>query len=144
MLDVDQHIKEALKAKNQALLAGYRALKTKLTNKMTEAGREPGKALSEEEVLAAIRREVKERREANEYIDPSRAEYGENARIIEALESHLPQQLDEAGMEAAIQKVLDELKPAGPKDMGRIMGALKQVPGMDMGIASKRVKELLG
>lgn len=143
MLDVDAEIRKALKGKDHPALLGYRAVKAKMGAKMTEAGRGEDKTLSEEEVLAVIAREIKERKEANEYLDESRPEYSENARIASLLEAYLPARLSPGEQEAAIQTALVDVQAAVPKDMGKVMGALRQVQGLDMGSTSARVKELL-
>lgn len=143
MLDLDGEIKRALKEKDRAALVGYRSLKAKVMNKLTEPGRGVGKALSEEELLALVRREIKERQESNEYLQPDRAEHQENARIIAVLGEQLPRQLSPDELEALIRETLDEVKPAGPREMGKVMAALRQVPGVDMAAASARVKALL-
>ena len=143
MLDVDAEIRKALKGKDHPALLGYRSVKAKMGAKMTEAGRGEDKTLSEEEVQAVIAREIKERREANEYLDESRPEHSENARIASLLEAHLPARLSSEEQEAAIQAALAGAQAAGPKDMGKVMGALRTVQGLDMGRASARVKELL-
>ncbi len=143
MLDVDAEIKTALKAKDPAALTGYRSLKAKMGTKLTEAGRghEP---LTEQEVEALVRREVKERRESNEYLQPGQPDYQENARIIELLEAHLPKALDPAALQAAIAKAIMDSGAAGLQDMGKVMAALRAVPGVDMKAASALVKEKLG
>ena len=143
MLDIDAEIKNALKSKNTTALAAYRALKTKVMVKLTEAGRESGKPLTEEELIACAKREIKERAESNEFLpegDPKRVE---NNGIVAVLEKHLPAQLSPEAMEAAIQDVFARLSPQGPQDMGKVMGALRGVEGLDMGAASARVKALL-
>lgn len=143
MLDVDAEIKKALKAKDHPALTGYRALKAKINIKLTEAGRGADKPLSEPELLALIQREIKERTESNEFLTSDRPDYQENARIIEVLSAHLPPALSPDELEAAVRKAIAEAGAQGPKDMGKVMAALRQVPGVDMASASARVKELL-
>ena len=61
----------------------------------------------------------------------------------------LPAALSEEESEALIQQVMAEVNPSGPKEMGRVMAALRQAAlnrgstGLDMGAASVRVKALL-
>ena len=143
MLDVDAAIKKALKEKDHAALVGYRALKAKVNIKLTEVGRGADKPLTEAELLALIQREVKERQESNEFLTPDRADYQENARIIEVLQAHLPKALSAEETEAAVRKAIADSGAAGPKDMGKVMAALRQVQGVDMSTASARVKALL-
>ncbi|HKI99314.1 MAG TPA: GatB/YqeY domain-containing protein [bacterium] len=143
MLDVDAAIRKALKEKDHPALVGYRALKAKVNIKLTEAGRGADKPLTEAELLALIQREVKERQESNEFLTPDRADYQENARIIEVLQAHLPKALSAEETEAAVRKAIADSGAAGPKDMGKVMAALRQVQGVDMSTASARVKALL-
>lgn len=143
MLDVDAEIRRALKAKDHAALTGYRSLKAKVSNKLTEAGRDHGQPLSEAELTALIQREIKERTESNEYLPPERPEHAENARIVALLSAHLPEALEGEALEGAIRKAIADTQAAGPRDMGKVMAALRQVPGVDMATASGRVKEVL-
>jgi uncharacterized protein YqeY len=144
MIDIDAHIKTAMKAKDAVALTAYRSLKTKVLVKLSEAGRPPGKELTEEEFAAAAKKEVRERQESNEFLKPDHATYQENAKIIAILEGHLPKAMGAAELEAAIQKAIAETNPAGPKEIGKVMAALKKAGGaIDMGAASARVKALL-
>ena len=143
MLDIDAHIKQALKAKDSAALVAYRAVKAKINLKLTEAGRGADKPLSEPELLALIQKEIKERTESNEFLTPDRADYQENARIITVLSEHLPRALSTEEVDAAVKKAIADSGAAGPKDMGKVMAALRGTPGLDMGEASARVKALL-
>jgi len=144
MFDVDAAIKDSMRAKDAVALSGYRSVKAKVNLKLTEAGRKADKPLDEAEMTAILKREVKERLEANEYLKPETETYQENARIIQLLEQHLPKQLSEADTLAFIEKVLAETKPTGAKDMGRVMAALRQGgQALDMNYVSAKVKELL-
>ena len=146
MIDLDAAIKKALLGRNQVALAAYRALKTKAGVKLAEAGRadDARDALSEEEMTALVRKEIKERQESNEYLEAAHAGHVFNAGIIAELQQHLPAAMSAEDTEAAIQQALAEVQPEGPKEMGKVMAALRQsTPGIDMGAASARVKELL-
>jgi uncharacterized protein YqeY len=90
---------------------------------------------------------VKQRRESiatyekagrNDLADQEKAE-------IAVLEDYLPKQMDEAAVKAAVAALVAELGAAGPKDMGRVMGAMKEryAGQMDFGKASGVLKDLL-
>jgi uncharacterized protein len=144
MIDIDAHIKTAMKARDAVALTAYRSLKQKATLKLTEAGRPGDKALTEEEFVALTKREIKERSEANSFLKPGNPTYEENARIVSILETHLPKALGAEQLEAAIRQAIAATGAAGPKDFGKVMGALKKAgPGIDMAAASARVKALL-
>jgi uncharacterized protein YqeY len=57
----------------------------------------------------------------------------------------MPKQMNEAEAKTAIAAVIKETGAQGPKDMGKVMGALKAkyAGRMDFGKASGLVKELL-
>ncbi|NIQ93315.1 MAG: GatB/YqeY domain-containing protein, partial [Desulfuromonadales bacterium] len=44
---------------------------------------------------------------------------------IAVIEAYLPKQMDEVAAKAAIAAVVKELGASTPKDMGKVMGALK-------------------
>src|SRR3989304_2945938 len=125
MIDIDTQIKTALKAKDARALRAWRSVKAKIGLKLTEAGRESGKPLGEEEQQALVKKEIKERQESNEFLKPGDAKFEENAGIIAILEAHLPKALGAAETDALIDKAIAETGAAGPKDMGKVMAALK-------------------
>ena len=67
------------------------------------------------------------------------------AAEIAVIEGYMPKQMSEAEAKAAIAAVIKETGAAGPKDMGKVMAALKAkyAGQMDFGKASGAVKELL-
>jgi uncharacterized protein YqeY len=144
VIDIDAKVKEAMKAKDPVALNAYRSLKAKAMVKQNEAGR--GTApLSEEEVAAVVKREVKERLEANEFLKAGHPTFDENAKIVALLERLLPKTLGADDLDALVKQVIAETGAQGQKDMGKVMGGLKKSgQPIDMGAASARVKALLG
>jgi uncharacterized protein YqeY len=144
MIDVESQIKAALKARDAAALTAWRSVKAKIHLKLTEAGRGAGKPLTEEEQVAILKKEIKERQESNEYLKPGEAKFEENARIIAILEARLPRPLGAAETDALIEQVLTETGAQGPKDMGKVMTALRNSgAALDMAAVSAKVKERL-
>ena len=68
----------------------------------------------------------------------------EAAEIV-VIEGYMPKQMSEAEAKAAIEAIVKETGAAGPKDMGKVMAALKAkyAGQMDFGKASGITKELL-
>jgi len=64
---------------------------------------------------------------------------------IAVISRFLPPELDEAAMRAAVAAAVAETGAAGPKDMGKVMGALKAKHGaaLDLGKAGPLVKAAL-
>jgi uncharacterized protein YqeY len=140
-------MKEAMKAGDKERLATVRMIQAALKDKDIEArglGKEPA---SDEEILSLLQKMIKQRTEsASVYEQGGRPELAANERAeIAIIESFLPKQIDEAEMKAAVEAAIVETGAAGPKDMGKVIGALKGTFAgrMDFGKASGLVKAAL-
>lgn len=140
-------MKEAMKAGEKDRLATIRMIQAALKDRDIEARGQGKEAISDEEVLALLQKMIKQRTEsAGVYDQGGRPELAANERAeIAVIQTFLPQQMDEAETKAAIQAAIAETGAAGPKDMGKVIGALKgQYAGrMDFGAASGLVKAAL-
>jgi hypothetical protein len=91
---------------------------------------------------------IKQRRESIAlYEQGGRAELArQEAEEIAVIEGFLPKQLGDAEIEQAAKAVIAETGAQGVKDMGKVMGAMKQRYSgqMDFTKASAAVKKLLG
>ena len=140
-------MKEAMKAGQKQKLSTVRMIQAALKDKDIEArGAGKGQA-SEDEILALLQKMIKQRNEAaGVYEQGGRPELAENERAeAKIIQTFLPQQMDEAEMRAAIQAVVAETGAAGPKDMGKVIGALRSryAGRMDFAKASGLVKDVL-
>jgi uncharacterized protein len=140
-------MKEAMKAGDKDKLATVRMIQAALKDKDIEArglGKEPA---SDEEILSLLQKMIKQRTEsAAVYEQGGRPELAANERAeIAIIETFLPKQMDEAEMQAAIDAAIAETGAAGPKDMGKVIAALKGAYAgrMDFGKASGLVKAAL-
>lgn len=87
--------------------------------------------LSDDEVLAVIRREVKKRHESAEtYAGAGRQELADR-ELAEAgvLADYLPGQLDDDAVRDLVAVAIAQSGAAGPRDMGKAMGWAKQCAG---------------
>ncbi|MBY0295512.1 MAG: GatB/YqeY domain-containing protein [Methylobacterium sp.] len=140
-------MKEAMKAGDKAKLATVRLIQAALKDRDIEArglGKEP---LAEDEILALLQKMIKQRNEsAAVYEQGGRPELaaGERAEVA-VIETFLPRQMDEAETRAAIQAAIAETGAAGPKEMGKVIAALKSryAGRMDFAKASGLVKGML-
>jgi uncharacterized protein YqeY len=91
---------------------------------------------------------IKQRRESIVlYEQGGRAELvKQEQEEIAVIEGFLPKQLGDAEIEQAAKALIAETGAASVKDMGKVMGAMKQryAGQMDMTKASAAVKKLLG
>ena len=139
-------MKEAMKAGDKKRLGAVRLIGAAMKDREIEA-RGAGREMTEEDEQAVLRRMVKQRQdsivayEAAGREDLAAGERDEVAVIAE----FLPQMMDEAGTRAAIADAIAETGAAGPKDMGKVIAAVKSKHAgrIDFGKASGIVKEML-
>ena len=144
---ITAEMKEAMKAREQQKLSTIRMIQAALKDKDIEA-RGLGKGeTSDEDILALLQKMIKQRQEAaGVYEQGGRPELAETERAEAGIiQTFLPQQLDEAETKAAITEAIAETGAAGPKDMGKVIAALKgkYTGRMDFGRASGLVKDAL-
>jgi len=137
-------LKKAMLAKNEVERDTLRMVKADIMNKSVELGRD----LEEAEVVAALTRGVKSRRDSIEqYEKGGRPEAADRERAeIAVIERYLPKQLSEEETRTEIQALISEHGLAGKKDLGRVMKELKAKHGaaIDGRVASRIAGELLG
>jgi hypothetical protein len=141
-------MKDAMKAKDAKRLATVRmmlaALKDKDIAARTETSRD---LLGDDEILSLLAKMIKQREEsAGVYLQGGRPELAENEKTeIAIIREFMPKQMDEAEAKAAIAAVIAETGATSVKDMGKVMGTLKErfAGQMDFGRASGQVKEAL-
>lgn len=123
---IDQEIKAAMLAKNNAKLRGLRAIKSALLVAKTEKG--AADTITEETEIKVLQRLVKQRREsADIYKQQNREDlYQIEAEEIEVIESFLPKQMDRAEVEQVISQLIKDTGASSVKDMGKVMGAANQ------------------
>ena len=142
---IDQDIKQAMLAKQEARLRGLRAIKAALLLARTEKG--AAEILTEDAEIKVLQKLVKQRKEsADIYKAQNRDDlYQIEVEEQEVIEAYLPKQLDRAEIEAQIKQLIDSLGATSVKDMGKVMGAAnKQLAGKADGkTISEVVKQLL-
>lgn len=146
--ELNDALKTALKAKEQIAVTTLRLILAALKDRDIAArGKGNCDGIVEEEILEMLQKMVRQRRDAMDlYRQGGRPELVEKeAKEIEVIERFLPKRLGEAEMKGAIGEIMTELEAKSIKDMGRVMGALKErfAGRMDFGKASAIVKERL-
>lgn len=145
---INKDLIQALKDKNEIKLTTLRLFSAGIHNREIENkshGKEAG--ITEEECFEILRREVKKRKEAAEiYAKANRPELESREKEeLAVLEGYLPTQLDASSVSKIIDEAIQTVKPAGPKDFGRVMGeAMKKLKGVaDAGLVNALIKEKL-
>ena len=104
--------------------------------------------LTDAAVIAAIEKMLKQRKDSeSQFRAAGRTELADKeASEIAGLMTYLPAQLTEAELDAVLAATITETGATGPKDMGKVMAAIKpKVAGKtDMGALSAKIKAKLG
>ena len=118
----EDDLKAAMKGGDKTKVATLRLLIAALKNERIQAGRE----LTADEIEAAVRRGVKQRKDSIEqYAKGGRQDLVEAEKAeLAVLESYLPRGLSDAEIEAAIHAIVDEKGFSSGKDVGLVMKEL--------------------
>lgn len=144
---IKQALVEAMKAKDTQTVSTLRMAQAAIKNRDIEL--RTGEAPANDDVLVidVLTKMVKQRRESIDmYEKGGRAELADAERAeVEVLERFLPSTMSEEEAQKVINALVAELGAASPKDMGKVMGALKEryAGQIDMGKAGPLVKAAL-
>ena len=142
---IQEAIKEAMKAKDAVALSANRAIKGEiLLFKTAEGG---SKEVTDGDVLKMIQKLVKQRKEAAEqFVAGGRQDLADNELAeAAALEKYLPKQLSPEEVREKVREIVAQVGATSIRDMGKVMGvANKALAGLSDGrTISGIVKELL-
>ncbi len=139
-------IKEAMKARDEASLRSYRAIKAEIIKAKTEPG--AGGEINADTELKLLQKMVKQRKDALEiYKQQNREDLAQiEQQELDIISTFLPVQMTEEDLKKELQQIITETGAASPADMGKVMGiATKKLAGKAEGKAiSAAVKGLLG
>ena len=145
--DINNALKEAMKAKHERAVSTLRMVNSTLKNADIEARGQAKLPLGDAELLGLLQKMIKQRQESVElYQKGGRADLvKQEQEEIAIIAGYLPKQMSEAEMAAAIEAAIKDTSAASMKDMGKVIGALrsKYAGQMDMAKASGMVKAKL-
>lgn len=120
---LNQDMKQAMKARDKERLSVIRMVKASLQNEAIKLGTD---TLSEDEELTVLTREFKQRNESlHEFKEAGREDLVQKLEAeIEVLQEYMPEQLSEAELEEIVQKTIQEVQAESKKDMGKVMSAV--------------------
>lgn len=121
---IEQQMKDALKSKDSFRLNVLRYILSQIKNKEIDL-RKPA---TDEDIIKIITTLVKQRKESLAFSEQAnRPDLVEKEKEeLRILESFLPTQLTEAEVEKIIDEVIETVKPAGMKEMGKVMKEIMQ------------------
>ncbi len=142
---ISKDIQTAMKARDKVRLEALRGVKKEFLEAKTAPG--ANGELSDDAAMKILVKMVKQRKDSAQiYKDNNRDELaaGELAEAA-VIEEYLPRQLTPEELDAELEAIIAEVGAAGPRDMGKVMGAAsKRLAGRAEGRAiSEAVKRLL-
>jgi len=119
--------KEAMRSRDRPRIEALRMLSAALKNDEIERGR----TLSEDEEMAVLRRQLKQREESAEaFRKAGRDEQAQNEETeAEIVRGYLPAPLSEEEMRWIIDKAIEETGATSMRDMGAVMGRASALAG---------------
>ncbi|MDM8166845.1 GatB/YqeY domain-containing protein [Roseovarius sp.] len=145
---VNTALKQAMKEKDSARLATLRLINAAIKDQdIARRGADGDTDLTDADIMAILGKMTKQRQESvRAYEEGGRLDLAEREqREIEIIAEFLPRALDEAEVDAAIDKAIKDTGATSIRDMGKIMGRLKEkyTGQMDFGTVGPKVKERL-
>ncbi len=134
---------QAMKAKEEVRLRVLRGLISLFTQELTATKRTPRDILSDSEVLALIKRSVKQRQDASEQFTAGKRDDLAQIEIEEAkiLNEYLPEMMSKEAVERVVKEKMKALSITDKSDTGKLIGAvMAQLQGKADG---KVVKEII-
>ena len=118
---INNDIKEAMKAKDQARLRGVRAIKSAILLLKTDGS---GNAIDESAEIKLLQKLIKQRQDSYDiYVKQNRQDLATTEKEeIDVIMQYLPQQMSAEELEAKIKAMIAEMGASGMKDMGKVMG----------------------
>ncbi len=135
-------LKEAMVAKDETKVSTIRLLMSDLNYLKIEKQRE----LTDEDVLAAVEKQVKRHRESIDGFEKGgRVEMVEKEKKeLVILQSYLPEQIGEDEVRAKIEEAIKNTGATTLAEMGKVMNALSELKGKaDFSLVSQIVKDKL-
>ena len=145
---INEQFKIALKSKNKTLVSTLRlvlaAVKERdIANRTSEKKEE----VKDTEIIKVLRKMKKQRQDSADLYKKGERQELEEAELaeIKIIDTFLPKQLDEAEVKKICKEVIETLGASSVKDMGKIMGSLKQKysDSIDFSKVNTIVKDLL-
>jgi uncharacterized protein len=140
---INDEVKNAMRAQDKPRLGILRLITAALKQKEVDERI----SLDDGQVLGVLEKMVKQRRDSiQQYEAGNRMDLADQEKFeIGIIQAFLPAQLSEGEIDAAVAAAIASTGATGAKDMGKVMGVLKQqlAGKADMTVVSGRVKAKL-
>ena len=145
---IKDDLKIAMKAKNRLVISTLRMITSAIKNiEINNRSLDNSNSIDEAEIIQLLSKMIKQRKEsADIYSNSDRRdlEKKENDEII-IIQKYMPKQIDENEFSTIIEEAIIETNSSKIRDMGKIMGFLKENYSgqMDFGKVSAMLKDKL-
>lgn len=118
---INDQLKQAMKAKDQSTLRGLRAIKASLLLLQTQEG---GGDVTEKDEMEALVKMAKQRKDSIQiFNDQGRTDLSKiEEEELSVIEKFLPAQLTSVEVEAEVKSIITQLGANSMRDMGKVMG----------------------
>lgn len=141
---IESDLKTALKSGDKDRVGVLRFLIAAVKNHQIELVAKDKEYLADEETVAVVRRQMKQRKDSIEqYQKGGRADLAEKEeKELAILEKYAPAQMDEEILRKIVGKKIKELSISGKPEYGKLMGAvMTQTKGRADGNAVRKIVE---
>jgi len=143
---INQDVKKALIAKESSKVTLLRQLVSSIKNEEISLSKKE-EGLSEDEVIAVLKREQKKRKDSIEqYSSAGRSDLADTEKEeLEIIKSYLPEEMSEEAVKEEVKKIISDFGDIAPSDFGKVMGrVMSELKGKaDGSLVNKIVKSEL-
>ena len=143
---IKEGVKIALLSRDNVRLTVLRGLLASFTNELVATKRKPQEELPDEEVIAVIKRAVKQRKDSiDQFRKGGREDLASSEEAeLKILETFLPRMMSKEDVKKKALEVKDKLGITNKSKIGQLIGAtMKELKGMADGADVKEVMESL-
>ena len=141
---IRKELTESMRARDSLKTSVLRGLLAAFTNELIAKGRKPEDKLSDEEMLAVIRRGVKQRKDSIEQFQKGGRQdlVDKETAEMKMLEAYLPAQMPRQEIEKIAKQLKEKMGVTDKSKTGQFMGSLmKELKGQADGAAVKEIVE---
>lgn len=125
-------LKTAMREKDKVRLTAIRMIRTAITEKEKAGSGD----VSEDDVLAIVAKQAKQRRDSiAQYEAAGREDLADQERAeLAVIEAYLPAQASDEEVQAVVERIVEQTGAASMNDMGKVMGAaMRELKGVAAG-----------
>ena len=145
--NLQKHLKEAMLNHDAQTTGAIRMIIAGMKEKDVDARGKGLEKASDADLLSMMQTMIKQRKESIKmYLDGNRQDLADKEQLeIKVIEQFLPKQMSDEEVDVAIQAIIKTIGATTMKDMGKVMGELKNkyAGQLDFGKASARIKGFL-